>query len=77
MEVFYKNLNMDWALKDIRQERKVPDKFYSILGTIMDSEFMAASRGEKSVDGALQSIQERGQEELDKQLAEKNKTEKK
>ncbi|MNN90368.1 hypothetical protein D3C81_2083040 [compost metagenome] len=57
---------MDWALRENNPKTNIPDNFYVILGAIMDSEFMAASRGDKSIDEALQSIQERGQEELDK-----------
>ncbi|MNN57345.1 hypothetical protein D3C81_1723310 [compost metagenome] len=72
MEIFYKNISVDMALKVNSQNKKIPNKFYSALRTITDLEFMAASRGEKSVDEALQSIQEKGQEELDKQLAEKS-----
>lgn len=75
MEIFYKNLNMDWALRENNPKTNIPDNYYVILGAIMDSEFMAASRGDKSIDEALQSIQERGQEELDKQLVEKSKKE--
>ncbi|MNW41591.1 Bacterial extracellular solute-binding protein [compost metagenome] len=72
MEIFYKNINMDWSLNYNRQDKRIPNKFNSTFTNIMNSEFMAASRGEKSVDEALQSIQERGQKELDKQLAEKS-----
>ncbi|MBA9085716.1 multiple sugar transport system substrate-binding protein [Fontibacillus solani] len=75
MEIFYKNISVDMALKVNSQNKKIPNKFYNALRTITDLEFMAASRGEKSVDEALQSIQEKGQEELDKQLAEKSNAE--
>ncbi|MNC61184.1 hypothetical protein D3C81_2232780 [compost metagenome] len=68
---------MDWALKDYSQYNKIPRKFHSTLNRIMDSELRAAITGAKSVDEALQSVQERGQAELDKQLAEKRNAAKK
>ncbi|MNZ94681.1 hypothetical protein D3C78_1137950 [compost metagenome] len=77
MEVFYKRSNMEWALKDYSQFNKIPRKFHSALSRIMDSELRAAMAGAKSVDEALQTIQERGQQELDNQLAQKNNAEKK
>ncbi|MNN25029.1 hypothetical protein D3C81_1384840 [compost metagenome] len=75
MEVFYKRSNMDWALKDYSQYNKIPQKFHGALSRIMDSELRAAMTDAKSIDEALESIQERGQEELDKQLAEKKNAE--
>ncbi|MMZ60034.1 hypothetical protein D1872_221040 [compost metagenome] len=68
---------MEWALKDYSQFNKIPRKFHSALSRIMDSELRAAMAGAKSVDEALQTIQERGQQELDNQLAQKNNAEKK
>lgn len=75
MEVFYKRSNMDWALKDYSQYNKIPQKFHGALSRIMDSELRAAMTGAKSIDEALQSIEKRGQEQLDTQLAEKSNTE--
>ncbi|MNU07429.1 hypothetical protein D3C72_2530120 [compost metagenome] len=66
---------MDWALKDYSQYNKIPQKFHGALSRIMDSELRAAMTGAKSIDEALQSIEKRGQEQLDKQLAEKSNTE--
>ncbi|MNZ79545.1 Bacterial extracellular solute-binding protein [compost metagenome] len=75
LEVFYnKKPNMSWALVD---ESAIPVRFTSKLFVIIESEVKAVMAGVKTLDEALKSIEERGQEQLDKQLAEKSKTEEK
>ncbi|MNN86160.1 hypothetical protein D3C81_2035370 [compost metagenome] len=65
---------MSWALVD---ESAIPVRFTSKLFVIIESEVKAVMAGVKTLDEALKSIEERGQEQLDKQLAEKSKTEEK
>ncbi|MOA44659.1 hypothetical protein D3C78_1669710 [compost metagenome] len=68
---------MDLALKDSSKYNKIPSKFYGILDGIIESELKAVTVGAKSIDEALVSIEERGQQQLDQQLAEKTNEEKK
>ncbi|SDF88561.1 multiple sugar transport system substrate-binding protein [Fontibacillus panacisegetis] len=77
LEAFYKNLNMNMGIKDFSKYNKIPSKFYGILDGIIESELKAVTVGAKSIDEALVSIEERGQQQLDQQLAEKTNEEKK
>ncbi|MNN61127.1 hypothetical protein D3C81_1763480 [compost metagenome] len=70
IEAFYKNLKMDLALNDSSKYNKIPSKFYGVLDGIIESELKAATVGAKTIDEALVSIEERGQQQLDRLLAE-------
>ncbi|MNI11986.1 hypothetical protein D3C73_651520 [compost metagenome] len=50
----------------------IPISFLNALYGIVESELKAAALGVKTIDEALVSIEERGQQQLDKQLAEKS-----
>ncbi|MNP67602.1 hypothetical protein D3C76_1634530 [compost metagenome] len=50
----------------------IPISFLNAFYGIVESELKAAALGVKTIDEALVSIEERGQQQLDKQLAEKS-----
>ncbi|MNZ70902.1 Bacterial extracellular solute-binding protein [compost metagenome] len=75
IEVFYSNLKMNRALVSHSYYDNIPINFGGIFYNIVESELKAAAVGAKSIDEALVSIEERGQEQLDKQLAEKSNAE--
>ncbi|MEK4513140.1 extracellular solute-binding protein [Paenibacillus anaericanus] len=75
MESFYSNLKMNRTLMSHSYYDNIPNNFGSVFNGIVESELKAAAVGVKSIDEALVSIEERGQQQLDKQLAEKSKKE--
>ncbi|SDF88241.1 multiple sugar transport system substrate-binding protein [Fontibacillus panacisegetis] len=75
IEVFYSNLKMNRALVSHSYYDNIPINFGGVFYNIVESELKAAAVGAKSIDEALVSIEERGQEQLDKQLAEKSNAE--
>lgn len=75
IEAFYSNLKMNSVLLSHSEYEDIPMSFGGVFYGIVESELKAASVGVKSVDEALESIEKRGQEQLDKALAEKGNAE--
>ncbi|SDF88346.1 multiple sugar transport system substrate-binding protein [Fontibacillus panacisegetis] len=72
MEAFFSNLKMNRTLVSHSYYENIPISFLNAFHGIVESELKAAAVGVKTIDEALVSIEERGQQQLDKQLAEKS-----